>query len=195
MKYVLVLILLLLVFVTVFLFSPLKIVAEYREAKLKLIFKCLFIKVKIDDSKFKAKKSQEAKLENKKTSANAFGRIKDFKENYGNVKDILGEILNLVRNKAEFSGIYVRIRYGTGEAAITGMIYGGIWSLVGSFYSFLCRFFRIEFPKLELEPIFGEKAFEIEAEGIITTKPVHIITAVLRSAKIYKKHKKEKGAK
>ena len=115
--------------------------------------------------------------------------------NYGNVKDILDEILNLVRNKAEFSGIYVRVRYGTGEAAITGMIYGAIWSLIGNLYSFLCRFFRIEFPKLELEPVFGEKAFEIEAEGIITTKPVHIITAILRSAKIYLKHKKEKGAK
>ncbi len=176
-------------------FSPLKITAEYRASKLKLVFKCLFIKVTIDDSRFRGKKSKEVTIRNEKTSGNAFGRLRDFKDNYGNVKDILGEILNLVRHKAEFSGIYVRVRYGTGEAAITGMVYGAIWSLVGNLYSFLCRFFRVEFPKLELEPVFNEKAFEIEAEGIITTKPVHIITAVLRSAKIYKEHKKEKGAK
>ena len=170
----------------VLLFSPLKISAEYRASKLKLVFKCLFIKATIDDSRFESKKGKSETLNNEKTSGNAFGRLKDFKDNYGNVKDILAEILNLVRNKAEFSGIYVRIRYGTGEAAITGMIYGAIWALVGSLYSFLCRFFRIEFPKLELDPVFGEKAFEIEAEGIITTKLVHIITAVLRSGKIYK---------
>ena len=194
MKYILAVVLLILVFLTVFLFSPLKILAEYRESKLKLVFKCLFVKFTIDDSRFGRKKDKGQNTDEKKTPDNAFGRLKDFKENYGNVKMILGEILNLVRNKAEFSGIYVRVRYGTGEAAITGMIYGAIWALLGNVYSFLCRFFRIEFPKLELEPVFGDTAFEIECEGIITTKPVHIITAVLSSAKIYKEHKKEKGA-
>ena len=194
MIYFWVILILVLGFFTLLLYSNLKITVEYRNGKMKIIFRCLFIKISVDDSKFKKKKKDEPELSNRKKSIGAFDRIKNFNSGYEDVKDILKEILDLVKNRAEFSGIFIRIKYGTGEAAITGMIYGAIWALVGNIYAFLCRFFRVEFPTLELEPIFGSKAFEIEAEGIIETRLVHIITAVFRSAKLYFKHKKEKGA-
>jgi hypothetical protein len=180
-------------FLALVLYSPLKINVEYRNAKMRLQFRCLFIKISIDDSRFKNKKNDKAELADRKNSVGAFDRIKNFRSGYENVKDILGEILDLVKNRAEFSGIFIRVKYGTGDAAITGMVYGAIWGLVGNIYAFLCRFFKIQFPTLELEPVFGSKAFEIEAEGIIETRLVHIITAVLRSAKLYFKHKKKKG--
>ncbi len=193
MIYLLFAFVLILALAVVFLYSQLKIIAEYRNGKLALTFRCLFVKITIDDSKFKKQKEEGTMSDGKKDTLGAFGRIKNFKKSYDDSKDILAEILNLIKDRCEFSGIYIRVRYGTGEAAVTGMIYGAIWALVGNAYSLLCRFFQVEFPTIELEPVFGSKAFEIEAEGIITTKLVHIINAVYRSYKLYSKYKKQKG--
>lgn len=174
------------------LYAPLKISVEYRNKKLSIVFRNFLFKIVIDDRFLNKKKDKKKETENENTGI--MDKIKAFKEGYHKFDGVLDEIFSLVRDKAEFPKIYLRVRYGTGDAAITGIIYGGIWSLVGNIYAFLCRFFKVKFPTVELEPVFGGKAFEIEAEGIIKTQLVHIITAVIRSVKIYSKHKKEKGA-
>lgn len=187
-------------FLTALLVAPLKINAEYRNGKMKLVFRCLFIRIEVNDSLLK-KRTARKKSEVPTTATDdpekpdgIFDRIRSFRDGYEGVKGIFCEILTLLKDRAEFSGIYIRVRYGTGDAAITGMLYGAIWAFVGNIYSLLCRFLRVEFPTLELEPVFGSKAFEIEAEGIITTRLVHIIIAAFRSIKVYLKHKSEKGA-
>lgn len=195
MIYLLIAAILILTILVFLLYSPLRITVEYRNQKLAIEFRCRFLKWRTKDSNFKKRKNGESAPQDKENMPGILERLTTFRKSYDGVKDIVDEVLDLVKNRAEFSGIFIRIKYGTGEAALTGMIYGAIWTLVGNIYSFLCRFFRIEFPELELEPVFGGKAFEIEAEGIITTRLVHIITAGLRSLRLYLKNKKEKGAK
>ena len=97
-----------------------------------------------------------------------------------------------MRYRITFSKFFVSVVYGTGDAADTGMLYGAIWALIGNLYSFMCRYFYIDFPDLELRPEFEKKVFEIEAEGIIAVRLVHIIIAVLRSLMVYRKHNKQK---
>ncbi len=178
------------------LYAPLKIDIEYRGNKLLITVKCLFIKVTLDREKFSKKKSAKTKDDSKKMQTDekvgALEKLKNLKRGFDEVRLILQDVFDVMRDKIEFSGIYVRVRYGTGDAAITGMIYGAIWSFIGNVYGFLCRFFHIKFPKVELEPQFGGKAFEIEAEGIITTRLVHIIIAAIRSGKNILKRKKER---
>ena len=174
------------------LFIKSEIMVEYQDARIAITYRCLFVKFTIDSSRFK--KDKKGSADTKKSGQGAFSKIKDLHDNFDDIKEILVEILDLLKNRAEFSGIFIRVRYGTGDAAITGMIYGAIWALVGNIYSLLARAVRIEFPTVELQPVFGGKAFEIEAEGIIRARLVHIITAAVRSLKVYKKHKKEKGA-
>ncbi len=186
--------LLLLATITVFLFAPLKIDIEYRNSKLLITLKCLFVKVVLDKENFAKKKSgQASKTKPQATEkAGALEKLKNLKKGFDEMRYILHDLFEHMRDRMEFSGIYVRVKYGTGDAAITGIIYGAIWSFIGSVYGFLCRFFRIKFPKVELEPQFGGKAFEIEAEGIITTRLVHIIIAGIRSGKNILKRKKER---
>ncbi|MBQ9737476.1 MAG: DUF2953 domain-containing protein [Clostridia bacterium] len=202
MIYLWLILLLVLGLITALLLAPLKITVEYSNSKLNFTFRCMFFKITISERNLKRKKgktdkgadAQKAVLTNSVQGNSVLGRIKIFKEGYTHFSKVILEVLSHVQNHAEFSGIYLRVRYGTGDAAITGMIYGAIWSIVGSIYSLLCRFFKVDFPKIELEPVFGGKALEIEAEGIIRTRLVHIITAAYRSMKIYLQHKKEKGA-
>ncbi len=178
------------------LFAPLKIDIEYRNSKLKIIVKCLFVKVTLDKENFAKNKSGKTRKDKPKAEntekVGVIEKLKNLKKSFDEVKFILNDVFEHMRDKIEFSGIYVRIKYGTGDAAITGMIYGAIWSFIGNIYSFFCRFFRIKFPKVELEPQFGGKEFEIEVEGIITTRLVHIIIAAIRSGKNILKRKKER---
>jgi hypothetical protein len=187
----------LVVFVSVLLCARLKICVEYRDGKMKLIFRCLCFKISVKDSTLrkqkKSKKGLEAQVADGKKPAGIFDRIRSFRDGYDGVRGVLEEILTLIKDRAEFTDIYIRIRYGTGDAAITGIIYGAIWGLVGNIYSLVCRYAKVKFPILELEPVFGGKAFEIEAEGIIVTRLVHIITAAFRSVKVYLKYKSQKG--
>ena len=103
------------------------------------------------------------------------GKIEKAKRQYNDVKDIVEIVLDYAGDKVEFSDIYIRSRFGTGDAAHTGMICGAIWTLIGNVYAFLCRFLNLEFPEVDLVPAFNEKVFEIEGEGIIRIRLVHII--------------------
>ncbi|MBE7032319.1 MAG: DUF2953 domain-containing protein [Ruminococcaceae bacterium] len=182
MKIFLIVVAIILAFITLLLFSPLKIIVEYRDKKVKLIFRCAFLKFTVKDSAFR-KKEKTAKSNNKKTDDapnDGASRIKKMQTGFDSAKDALDEILDLVKHRARFSDIYVRLRYGTGDAANTGILYGAIWSLTGNVYAYLCRHFYVEFPTVELEPQFDKTAFEIEAQGIITTRLVHIIKCVIK---------------
>ncbi len=197
MVYVLIASLVLLMVLGVLIFSPLTIDVEYSFGKLKITFKCLFIRFSVKDlpGNKNGKKSKSTQKPEQNPPRSVLQKIAAARKGYEDTKGILIEVLDLLKNRAELKDLYIRAKYGTGDAAITGMIYGAVWAFVGSVYGLLCRFFRVEFPRLELEPVFsGDKAFEIEAEGIIKTRLVHIITAAIRSIKIYYKHKKEKGA-
>ena len=172
------------------LFVSIRIVIEYRNSKLSIVVRYLVFKYTKEKKGFTKDKKSNKQGEKVSTLA----KIKAFRDGYNSVKDTLAKIFDFVGNHAELKGIYIRLKYGTGEASATGIIYGAIWSLVGNIYAFLCRYFRVEFPEIELEPIFDGKAFEAEAEGIITTRPVHIIIAVFCAARIYFQNKKKKGA-
>lgn len=128
----------------------------------------------------------------KSESDSFFGKILELKKSWQEQKSVIDAFVRSTKHKIRFSDIYVRVRYGTGDAAATGMIYGAVWSLVGTVYAFLCRSFYIGFPDIELEPVYDKKVFSCEAEGIITVRPVHIIIAAFRGFKIYLKNKKER---
>lgn len=180
MKFFLIAIAIILVIIALLLFSPLKIVVQYREKKIKLIFRCVFLRFSVKDSAFQKKKKAEKPDEKPEEEKDGVSRIKKMQGGFDSAKEALDEILDLVKHRAKFSDIYVRLRYGTGDAANTGIMYGAIWAFVGNIYAYLCRHFYVEFPTVELEPQFDKAAFEVEAQGIITTRLVHIIKCVLK---------------
>ncbi|MBQ9757980.1 MAG: DUF2953 domain-containing protein [Clostridia bacterium] len=180
-----------------FLFPKLSVFVEYRNGKIKLVFKTLFFRYTLDDEKLKglSKKDKGPKKDDGKTEEEKFfSKVEKIKGKYDEAKEIIDTVLSCAGDRVEFSDIFIRSKFGTGDAASTGMLYGAIWTLIGNVYAFLCRFFNIKFPEVELVPSFNEKAFEIEAEGIIKIRIVHIITAAIRGFKVYSKHKKQKGA-
>ncbi len=189
-----------------FLFTKLRIVFEYKNGKPKIVFKSLFLKYTLDEkrlgklSELPVAKSSEKDSGDEKTeemTAEGFlDKMERYREKYHEVKEIVVAVFGYIGPKVQFADISVKSKFGTGDAAKTGIICGAIWALTGNIYAFLCRFFNIEFPDIELEPLFDKKYFEIEARGIIKIRPVHIIIAAIRGFKVYDKHKNknDKGA-
>ncbi len=173
------------------LWAPVKVTVEYRSKKTTVSFRCRFFKFTL---KPKTKEKSEKKDAPNETKLKLTEKLRKWKSDFEEYKIFLDEIMILLQDRAKLTGIYVRIHYGTGNAATTGILYGGIWALVGSVYAYLCRYVSVEYPKVELKPNFNDKELDVELAGIIEARLVHIITAVFRSVKLYSKHKKIKGA-
>ncbi len=177
------------------LYPKLNIIIEYRGGKVKMIFKSLLFKFTFDNEKLKnfGGKKTNNKTQNDKSVNSFLAKIKKFKAQYQEVKEVVNAVFDYAGSRAEVSDIFIRCSFGTGDAAQTGIAYGAIWTLISNIYAYLCRYIKIEFPHVELAPAYNEKTFEIEAEGIIKMRTAHIILAGLRVLRLYTKHKKEKG--
>lgn len=120
------------------------------------------------------------------TAEGLLERLRQIKNSYRLYKNIADAFAISLRGRIELSEIRISIVYGTGNAAHTGMLCGAFWSLVGGLYAFLCRFFSVEFPKLNIQPDFNRKRLETEFGGIIAVRPAHIIIAAYKAYKVYK---------
>ena len=180
------------------LFLKAKVIIEYKYSDFRITFRSGLIKISLNTEAIKKisgkKKKQETPEEkSEEPHEKFFDKIRAIKEKYLEIKTVADMFLRCMRYKISFSEFYIHVRYGTGDAASTGALYGAVWALIGNVYSFICRYFYISFPEVNLEPDFNKKMFEPMLRGIITVRPVHIIIAVLRSLRAYRQHKEQKN--
>lgn len=130
-----------------------------------------------------------------------FDEIKNVKneisETYSDIIAVIKKLFEHLRYKVQFPVVRVKMEYGTGDAAATGMLYGSIWGAVSTFYPIACRWARISYPTLDITPDFYGKRFNIEAQSIIKVRPAHIISALFTALRTpnftYLKDKFKKG--
>ena len=214
MIYLLIVLALIILVILSLLFIKAKVILEYNKGYFRVIFRSGLIRFSIDsdkidkltskrkDSKKEEKPEEEKKPDGEEKSKDEiaphekfFDKVNALKEKYLSLKTVANIFLRCVRYKINFSEIYIRVHYGTGDAPSTGMLYGAVWALIGNVYAFICRYFYMSFPEVDLDADYNKKVFEAELKGIITVRPVHIIIAVLRSLKAYRNHKKSKKEK
>ena len=123
--------------------------------------------------------------------------VQEYRQMWEELKETFSGIFDGMRYKVEVTDTHIRLGFGTGNPAHTGMAYSGVWSVIGIFYPMLCRSIKMEYPLVEITPDFYEKRFDLEITSIIKVRPAHIIHAVLRQgwhmAVTYLKNKKGSG--
>ena len=129
---------------------------------------------------------------------NEVKNLKDeFTESYSDTVKIIRNFLGKTRLKIHIPTIRVKLEYGTGNPANTGIIYGSIWGLVGVLYPIAAMYFHIAYPQMDITPDFYGKRFNIEIKSIIKVRPTHIInaavTALWAPLLTYFKNKIKKG--
>ena len=145
------------------LFLKAKVIIEYDGVKLRIKFRSGLIRISIDSDsieklsqKFGKKEKTDGADPNTTKAAECgevephrrfFDKVEKIKLKYLEIRTVVDIFLRCIRYRVDFSEIYVKVRYGTGDAPSTGVLYGAVWALIGNLYSFLCRYFTIAFPQ------------------------------------------------
>ena len=190
MKILFLIIVLILMLVCWLLYAETKVEIKYKDKKLCLVIKNGFLKIKIypkTGKKTDSKRNNESKSE-------AESKITALKKKYKDNKKIIKIFLRTMRYRMKVEKLYLRLDFGTGNAAATGMLYGVVWGMITGAYKVLHLFFNIDFPKTEIVPDFQNSKFDFTFEGIVKVRLVHIINTLI---KIYSNNKKnsERGNK
>ncbi len=104
----------------------------------------------------------------------------DYSKLLEDLLDTLHAYLGDLRHRLEISRLWIRIDFGTGNPAHTGMLYGTFWGLLGVLYPLCQRYVCMEYPRLVLNPDFYQKHWDFELKCIIKVRPAHIINAFLK---------------
>ncbi len=123
--------------------------------------------------------------------------VGEYKEMWEDARETMRGIFDGLRYKVEVTHTEIRLDFGTGNPAHTGMAYSAVWGVMGVIYPLLCRHIKMDYPNLLVTPDFNEPRFDLELKSIIKVRPAHIIHAVLRQgwhmAVTYLKNKKGSG--
>ena len=107
--------------------------------------------------------------------------IEEYVEMFRQIKDIIKTFLEYTRQRIYVPVWRIRLDFGTGDPADTGMLFGAAWDFMGILYPHLARYMDITFPMMDITPDFYGKRLDLEMKSIIKTKPAHIIHAFCRS--------------
>ena len=105
------------------------------------------------------------------------------------VRHILFEVRRALFGKVIIEALVVKLRFGDGNAATTGIETGVIWGLFGGLTSVLNNNFVVEEPiDVQILPEFNQKMLDLYINGIIRTRLVHIIIAAFVALRTYNKY-------
>lgn len=112
-----------------------------------------------------------------------FGEVvQEYKALYRQFQKLLHEVFGDLRYKISVLSTRIRLDFGTGNPAHTGMLYGGIWSAIGTAYPILGRYVHMDYPELEVTPDYYGKHLDFDVRSIIKVRPAHIINVAVKQA-------------
>lgn len=106
--------------------------------------------------------------------------LAEYRDLWDQGRDVIHTFFGNIRYRIEVPMLRIRLDFGTGNPAHTGMAYGAVWGAVGMAYPVACRYVHMAYPAMEVTPDFYEKRFDLEIRSIIKVRPAHIINALLK---------------
>jgi len=210
---ILILFVIFLISLLTFLISKIRISIEYSKAKgqkftynISLSMFWGIINKRIHPSKKNKslkKKHRDKTSSNDKTSENEeLSFFKKIKKYYGEFliwKNVYKKNSCKIRKTVHIEKTNLELKFGLGDAAITGITTGSVWAGIYNVIAFFARIFRVTEPKIEITPLYNELSCELRGECIITTRVANLIGVVVSIGMSYyfnkkRLNKKEKAA-
>ncbi len=159
------------------LYSKTRVYISYKNEKLNIKFQNGLIRYTVKQKDKKAKEKEVTKESIQKD-------VKEKEQKLTDKTSFLWALFRDMRYRIEVKKLNLKIDFGTGDPADTGMLYGIIWAAIGNVYQIFNQYFVFDFPEVILKPDFENKLFKIEFEGIIKVRLVHIINALIKNRKV-----------
>jgi len=135
------------------------------------------------------KVEEEVAVEVKDENASIREKIHDVQRKIYMIRHILQEMRQSLFRRIIFERFVLKIRFGDGNAATTGIETGLVWGLIGGLIAVLNNCFVVKTPlDVDVLPEFNQKMFDLYIDGIIRTRLVHIMIAGFVAVKLYKEY-------
>jgi len=105
------------------------------------------------------------------------GVYKAYKRN----KSTIFPVLKYITGKTKVSNFNLKLSFGAGDAAATGILYGVAWIVLGNIMTLTRCYLNVYEPKIAVIPIFSQVQLSIDFSCIISLKLGHIINAGIRA--------------
>ena len=91
--------------------------------------------------------------------------------------------LNYIKSGIEMDRLTVCTRFGTGDAAVTAWLSGGLYSAFALIIPYLKNYYHLKKQKLQIVPYYQGRMFDLDLDCIIQFKISHIIIAGFKMLK------------
>ena len=156
----------------------------YTKTRIYVSYKGGDINIRFQNGLIRYTVKQKENREEKEVSRESIEKdINEKHKKLSDKKSFLWTLFRDMRYRIEVKKVKIKVDFGTGDPADTGMLYGIIWGAIGSLYQIFNQYFIFDFPETEINPDFENQVFKIEAKGIIKVRLVHIISALIKNRK------------
>lgn len=161
-----------------------KFVFYTRHGLLRLEYKVPLVKKEGDKVKFKLVKGQAKEMQGgseKNKKLMPFDILKKYLSVRTYITDHKSLFLDVIRylNKKDIHvELSIKLKQGTGDAGLTGLACGLIWSAAGILTSYLSRYLKVFSKKIKVTPCFDKSIFEVDASCIFHARLVNIIVVL-----------------
>lgn len=142
---------------------------------------------------FKLKKNHIIKMKKtirkKKYFESGISRAYHLFEVYRKNMDFMLEYRNFINSKFKVKNYSLMIEFGTGDAAISGFLYGLIWAVTSTVEASIFGNMKVEDREVKIKANFDQKCLYLNFNCIFSVKIVHIIVGGLKVFKWYSKKK------
>ena len=108
------------------------------------------------------------------------------KDNFEFLKEILKQIVEKTKKYAIIKNIEAKYRFGLGDAAVTGIYSGVVYTVINGFAAYIRNYYKIKNQKLEVIPDFDNKVQEFNAKIEVVIRAIFFVPTLLRLIKIFK---------
>ena len=163
-----------------------KFVFYTRHGLLRYEYKVPLVKKEGDKVKFKLVKGQSKEMQggsekNKKLMPfDIFKKYLSVRTYITDHKSLFLDIIRYLNKKDIHVELSIKLKQGTGDAGLTGLTCGLIWSAAGILITYLSRYLKVFSKKIKITPCFDKSIFEVDASCIFHARLVNIIVVLIK---------------
>jgi hypothetical protein len=168
---------------------------------IKAIFGLIHYKIELpllnliekEDGKFSFEVAEEVESEKstkpiqKKEQIFSMSQIQEIQNTTAKLYNQYFDALNYIRRKVCITNLEWETEFGTGDAAITGILSGVFWGIKGNLFTIMKRHTHSEHIAFKIIPYFDKELFKTYLHCIIKLKIGHAIIATAKIAYLYLK--------
>ncbi len=154
----------------------------------------VFVIVKISVFKFNIKLNKKVKKLSKKDDKSSSAEEEINKSIIGLdfILSLLGDFRRFVRKRFSLEDFNINIVFGTSEASSTAVASGAFWALIYNLIGLIDMLVQVKKPYIDIKPIFNDAVWNLTAEGVIVSRPVHVVATAFVFVCKFLKYKKSR---